>query len=539
MIVEFNKKHNLYDNLEKNLYGTKNFKNIHYNFTPVEINNEKYILSSSKNLEGYLMDYKNNIEIKIYLDNNKENNKDIDEKTIECAIMLLKNIIVFGSNNINRQTLLESNCYLDLIANLVLIKFNSSKLDYIVIDNNLDCNIDLNFSNEKKKIKYSWTNENFEQENISKSTNIKNIWLNKYINLPPIPLMIDTIKNCEPITGSAVFDTFNNFLGMVSYINCDEIVITPLIVIKKLYDYLIGNKILYLCLDVVPIKLNFNNALNKIKYKNGLLISNNFYNLILKKKKDLIKKSNDNISNDIVDLENKEKILENLSKYDNILQINNNLKNLKKGYIICDIDNYKIDDKGNIIINESNINSNDENNKLIPLKSYIWLFKNNINNRIILKNISSNNYRGDLTKILINNNEVFSINDSYVKKQINIIKITIQIETNYEDISQIGLSELKYITYNSIKLVELNEKVVEIIKNFIIKNQSKYLNIINYIFDNKYTYSNKKNIIIFNFNKKIPKIKIISREIINFDDLLYKYNSVSKQKKFLLEQFSK
>ena len=51
--------------------------------------------------------------------------------------------------------------------------------------------------------------------------------------------------------------------------------------------------------------------------------------------------------------------------------------NLKKGNIICSIDDYKINSYGNIIIGES---------KTIPFKSYIWLFKNSINNTINLKN---------------------------------------------------------------------------------------------------------------------------------------------------------
>ena len=65
MLIEFNKKPNFYDDLKNKLYDDEFEDIVRYNFTPIEICGEKYILTSSKNLEGYLMDYNKNVHIKV------------------------------------------------------------------------------------------------------------------------------------------------------------------------------------------------------------------------------------------------------------------------------------------------------------------------------------------------------------------------------------------------------------------------------------------------------------------------------------------
>jgi len=539
MIIEIVKQSNSYDNLTNKLYNKECPNTIIYNFIPVEINGEKYILTSSKNLEGYLMDYNKDVDIKIHIKNKFNNN--------ECINLKLSNIVVFGSSQEYNDDIQQNksqnqpDCYIDLITNLLLIKLNSSKLNYYEIDNNINCDEALKYNEEEIKLKYIWFDENFELRRIYKSTKILNVWNDKYINLPPIPLMKDVINTdnneLSPITGSPVFDDDDNLLGIVSYINKGEIISTPMICIKKMFDYLLGYDVLYLGINLKSIKLDFKSGLNDINYSYGLLIIDKYYNDLLSTKKNIR-----NIQKN--DYENSD--IENNHSY----KISSGYENLKKGNIICSIDNYKIDSNGNMIINiidMNEMNDNDNNDdsisrekvkkyKKIPFKSYIWLFKNSRNNTINLINITSNNYRCDLTKINNINNELV-LNDSCIKKKINLIETNISIKSNFKSISSLGLDKLKYITYNSIKLFELNEKIMEIIKKFLLENQFKYQFIISQIFNNKYTYEDKKMMLIFNFNdKRLPTIKFVSNDIINFEDLTKKYKTKKELKDFMISQ---
>ena len=538
MIIEFNKKSNFYDNLAYELYGCEINNVIYNNFIPIKLLDECYILTSSKNLEGYLIDYRDGVKIKLYIETND---------SIECEELILNNIVIFGKNT--RDTI--TNCYIDTFNNLLLIKFNSCKLNYIHIDNELSLDTDLRFDMEKIKLKYIWVDENFNTHTLNKLSKIVNTWNDKYINLPPIPYMIDIIENNNsqsgekkigtqnyPITGSGVYDSSENFIGIVSYVNLEEIIITPLVCIKKMQDYLRGENLLYLGLDLHPIKLNFSSGLNNINYSNGLFVTNNYYDNIINKKNKLernIEKIKNNYYNSDDD-EKSEKIkkLKNLIEKNKLLDYVETNKCLKKGNIICCVDNYKIDSTGYLIIS-TKVNSNNKNiYKTIPFKSYIWLFKNNYNKRLVLNNILPNNYRGDLTKLITQSNDII-INDSHIKKQINLYETNIILETKFERISSITFGELKYISYNSIKVVEITEKIIEILKDYMLINQSEHYSILNKIFNSKYTYDEKKILFILNLETDIKRIKIIPNNIKNFECLLNKYKTKSEQKNFLLE----
>ena len=576
MLIEFNKKQNFYDDLKNKLYGTEFNDKLCYNFTPIEIYGVKYILTSSKNLEGYLMDYNKNVKIKLYIK--------INDNDCECICLKLSNIVVFGSE-IEQQYINENqsssqscpDCYIDTINDLLLIKFNSSKLNYIKIYNNFNCDEDLRYDEENINLRYTWTDKHLNQQNINKTCKIINMWNYKYINLPPIPVMINIENNeCKPITGSQVFDNNDNFLGMVSYTDTDKIQIIPLISIKKICDNLLDFKTLYLGINFQPINFNFKSGLNKIDYSHGLLITNNYYDSLVNAKKKIereiqkIKRVNNITDDDLLntkylaeeikflfenknytnceqnernDIFNNHFTLHRLKKKNNSIQIDNEYSNLKMGNIICSIDGYKINSSGNMIIdeNESLIDGEREKKyKSIPVKSYIWLFKNSRNNIISLKNISQKNYRCDLINLYNENGETF-IDDSCIKKQVNIIETRIQIKTNYNSVSSLGLGELKYITYNynstSIQVVELNEKIMEIIKHFLVSNIRIYKNIINYVLNNNYTIDKNKILLLFKFNNEIsPTIKIISKNVVNYDDILNKYKTNKELKDFLISQ---
>jgi hypothetical protein len=642
MLIEFTKKKNFYDELEYKLYNNKKNQTIIYNFIPIKILQKNFILTSSKDLEGYLLDYKNNINVKLYIKNNENKDKDKDEdEDIEIIDLCLNNVISFEKNICYDENIVDgNNCFIDPICNLLLIQFNSSKLNYIEIDNNLNYNDDLRYNSEKVKLNYCWNNENLEQITYNKITDISNVWENKYVNLPSIPYIIDTIdinsdNSLIPNTGSAVYE-HNKFIGMVSYVNTYEIVITPLICIKKLSKYLYGDNLLFLGLDLCPIKLDFKLGLNKLEYENGLLIFNNFYDNILTKKNNLLKKvkkiyknneeNYDELNNKYLkesdnkdqkelnnkyleesdnkdqkelnnkyleesdnkdqkelnnkyleesDIEINNKYLEDYKKLKNnnflldifkkkdckkkrldeldeldeielleqekinneLLKLNKNLdiiintsdndRYLKKGNIICSIDDFKINNNGELIID-----NNENNFKTIPFKSYIWLFKSSIYNNLNIKVILRSNYKFDLSKIL--NNKIFMINDSHIKKQIILNDTNIILNKQYNSISTIGFSELKYITYNKIKLIEINEKIIEILKKIVIINPSKYSNVFEKIFNRRYTHQYKKILLILNFKNNKPIIKIISNNINNFDDLLNKYRTKKELKNFLI-----
>ena len=578
MIIEFTKKNNFYDKLINEIYDQKINKKICYNFIPIKICDEHYILTSSKNLEGYLIDYKDNISVNLYINNNTpsdiNNNidsdldSDTDDNTnsnnIECIELTLNNVVTFGTKLINR-----TNCYIDTINNLLLIKFNSPKLNYILIDNNLDCQNDLRYDNEKINLKYVWTDENLNLRTLIKHSKIINTWNDKYINLPPIPYMIDDNKSDSnnsnfipqlfPITGSAAYDSDNNFLGMVSYVNSQNIIITPLICIKKMYDYLLGEQILYLGIDTYPIKLDFKSGLNKIDYQNGLLITNNYYDNIIdniNKIKKKIKKINNrkNLEESNLEESNLEEINLNEINFeengilDNSLKntLNSSLensffesieydKNLKSGNIICSIDRYVVNSSGLMIIH-TNCENKKQTLKTIPIKSYIWLFKNSHNDRLVLNNILPNNYyRGNLLKLRSKNNMIV-INDSFIKKQINLNESNFILKSEYNIISTIGYNNLKYISHNNLNLIEINEKILEIMKEYITTNQTKYSHLIDKIFNNKYTYTYNKQLLLLVFEKKNLKIKMISNENQNFEDIINKYKTNKELKKFLLYQ---
>ena len=98
MLIEFIKKDNFYDNLEFDLFGNKLSKSIIYNFIPVKILEEYYILTCLKNLEGYLLDYKENINVKLYINDT-------------VKFLKLNSIISFTEKNYNSS--LKYDCYID------------------------------------------------------------------------------------------------------------------------------------------------------------------------------------------------------------------------------------------------------------------------------------------------------------------------------------------------------------------------------------------------------------------------------------------
>lgn len=349
MIIEFNKSNNYYDKLSNLLYNNNTNNVIYNNFIPIIINNEHFILTSSKNIEGYLIEYNINAHVKLYIKNKKS--------IIECMEIKINGVSILGHDDINP----DANCFIDTINNLFFLKVNFNfkmfELKFIKIKQTTNYIDELKYDKEKIQLNFNWTDHNFIKHNL-KSNDITNIWINTCVNFPPIPYIINIVEgNDKPITGSAVYDVDNNFLGMVSYINKNEIFITPLICIKKIYDYLNNEKILYLALDFLPIKFDLKNPKNIIDYQYGLMIMNKHYDNninVVNKLKKKIKKQNENVSNDNNVKQNNK--LQDLLNEQKEFEIHNCDKILRNKIIICDIDNYKIDIDEMLIINEKKIN---------------------------------------------------------------------------------------------------------------------------------------------------------------------------------------
>jgi hypothetical protein len=540
MLIQFNKKKNLYDELDERLYGNVQSFSVIYNFIPIEISKQKFILTSLKELEGYLVDYRNGIKVQIHLSENLVEEVNIDS------------VISFTEKEFNVNCLYD--CYIDSICNLLLIRYDSKNLNYIIVDGEINISNDLMFSNEFVKLNYQWFNQEFKLIDLNKDAEVELTWNKKFINLPEIPYIIDKSKNINnkniPITGSPVFSN-KKFIGMVSYLSDEQIIITPLISIKKLSKYLLAEKILYLGIDIFPVGLNFKSELNKIDYSNGIVIQNNYYDVSnlkknithqkIKNKKNVISElSNEfesyyneyDLSDKLNTSEKSEKTetSEKTNKYfmNDILYFTENYKYLKQKNIICSVDNFKIDEYGDIIL-ESKFYNDNQIYKSIPFKSYIWLFKCQNNNNLNLKIIPNHIYKINF----INNFEKINITDINLKKKINIIDSDIKLMSSLEDISVFTTSELKYIKYKNNLIIELNEYFMNFIRQLVFENRNMYLSIFEKIHNQRYTVLNKKIIISMNLNINPPNIKIING-IINFDYLIKKYKTKKELRRFII-----
>ena len=156
MLIEFIKKDNFYDYLEYELLGNKTSKSIIYNFIPVKILGEYYILTCLKNLEGYLLDYKENINVKLYIND-----------TVQ--FLKLNSIISFTEKNYNSS--LKYDCYIDSITNLILIRFKYDDFNYIEIDNYLNPETDILKNQEDILLTYYWMTNQLKNFKITKKKN--------------------------------------------------------------------------------------------------------------------------------------------------------------------------------------------------------------------------------------------------------------------------------------------------------------------------------------------------------------------------------
>lgn len=530
MLIKFILHNNLYQDLEQKLYNSHVSKSITYGFIPVKILNQFWILTCLNGLEGFLMEYRKNINITLYL----------EKETINLC---LNSIISFTEENFNPSY--NYDCYIDSMCNFILIRFNYANLNYINLDlinfdnidysnhdiksNNMDTNIDI------QTLMYSWTNYKLENTYWNKKTILKYVWDEKYLNFPPIPYIIDN-KNINPklnpITGAGLYNK-EELIGMVMFVSEFNIIIAPTICIKKISHYLEGEKNLFLGVDLFPVNFNFKSEFNNINFTNGLIIANNYYNNYLKKKKSKniynYQECNYIDNNDIKQHElEQHNLKQNIDKKNKLINITKeNAKILLKKNILCSIDNFKINSSGYLITNSKKFTN------IIPLKSYIWLYKSRLNNTLKIEYLPNNMYKINLIELT---REYLTIDDSYITKKISISKNIILLDNyhnDYNNISSITPNEIKYIRYNNKILIELNEKIIFLLKEIIKEKPYYYQNIFEKIFTQRYNFNNKKIIIGMDINDRLPILKIINNYK-NFNDIINKYNTKKELKKFIL-----
>lgn len=649
MLIEFKIKNNLYEKLENAFYGTEISNPIIYNFVPVKVFNEHWILTCSKNLEGYLIEYRENIRARLYFNNSSQ-----------TKLLQINSIISTTDEHFNSST--KYDCYVDIMSGLILIRYDSDELIYNDIGS-LDLNVhdDLDECSSIKQIKYVWTNNKLKEMSIIKTTELKFVWDEKYINLPQVPYLIDvTSINSElvPISGCGIFqiNQFDNvikltkLIGIVMYASNEQIIITPLMSIKRMFKQLDGYHILSLGIDLFPVNFNFKSEFNKINYEYGLIVGNKFYDdrtKSKKNKKNFNRKSlnisnnnhsnnhndnndnnnndnnnnDDNNNNECVDKNTKDNLahikknsnqpkksnernsiddkyqlknsyeisnegnkiyhgtnnnpyynMEDCSYYnmekclysntddcsysntDNYsysntkdnekykfgngyevihdnnlkkelgylnenLSLDKNIKYLSRKNILCSFDNFKINFDGNIIISPS---------KTIPLKSYIWLFKTH-SNLLELKYIPNHSYNINLIEL---NSDKITIDDTYIKKNVIVNETSIIINSNYNEISSFNTNEIKYIEYKNKLLIELNEDIMFLMKDYVRTKANLYASIFEKIFNFKYNNDNKKIIIGINLNDQILSLHLINGYK-NFENITKINNTNKKLKKFI------
>ena len=170
--------------------------------------------------------------------------------------------------------------------------------------------------------------------------------------------------------------------------------------------------------------------------------------------------------------------------------------------LILSIDEYPVSLTGDLLINE----------RLIPVSTYLWLFKNE--DTIKIKGISSNN----LTNIRINNeNELMSI-DCREIENIRFNHYNMKLSCELDDV--LPVSKLNFIKYNNKYLIELSEKIMQILKILIVSTDN-YDKLYDYI--NQNLFSDKKIVVLIDDNVNIKIIENIKNTTVNNLNSIIKY----------------
>lgn len=465
--------HPIYDNIQhsiKEVYDidTSYNENIIMNAVPIKYNDEYYIFANLAKLEISALS----------LTNSSYGIEYIVNEELRGNITINK---VASVHEINSKVYsYDGDCFYDEHLNIMFIKFQDIRIEYIEITFN-SFTFDNLYKLNEINIKFEWLNNLLEIKTIHSYKN-KLIFHNEFIDLPHIPIISSESKSIDelcdsdlinyPCTGATVFSDTGNFIGIVSYSDKDAIITMPLILIKRTLKYLNHKSISKIDLITYPIQ---------IKYDDDLID----YGLYYKKK---------------------------LKKYEKIHCHN----------IIMSIDDYLISSDGNLIIK----------NLEIPLTSYLWLNTNH--EKIKIKSISKNLSRNIRVckEQDIDNSIIYYINLKEEKKDITFGYYGIKINKNYK--KSFTVSELNYIKYKDKIMLELNEKIMQFLKPIIQTTDN-----LDYLYDyvikkNKY---NEKIFLILDNRLNIKLIYKINNIKIKYIGDVFKMFKTKKEVGFFIENF--
>jgi hypothetical protein len=180
--------------------------------------------------------------------------------------------------------------------------------------------------------------------------------------------------------------------------------------------------------------------------------------------------------------------LDDKSSLKNVLKITKNITDNSKisNIYIMSVDDNLISDNGNIIYNDINI----------PLKTYIWL---NMLNKI---NITYLKYED--TKFI-------------TKKKIIYLK-------KWYKISNISVSKLNYFNTKNKFIIELNEKILSIIVNYL-NNNPNYITILDKIHNDRFSILRKKILLFIKLNKNSNHHFELIEDYVSIADINEKLNT--------------
>jgi hypothetical protein len=336
--------------------------------------------------------------------------------------------------------------FYDEHTNLLFIKFQDICIKYFDLEDiKIERLLSNNYINKNIYIKYI----NHEIDNIlinhKISSNLK--FNNKFMSFPPIPyLTIDTDE--QPFKGSKIIDENNNLIGIVNNFTNNKIIITPLLNILRSLKYFEGYSIKSLFFNYKVVNMQ-TSTLENFKNRNLLLITKYYDSKI------------------------------NRNNIENIFEKNN---------IIYSINDNYFDNEGNIKFNELNI----------PIYSYLWLFMFKKVEIKFIPKIKLINVNFEEEKIILNESNF---------EDLNLKKIVINLE-KLEKINNIKISKLNYINTNDIYIFELNEKIISIIKNYMIINR-QFHSVLDKIYENRYSEKIKNILLYLRIKKNVHVIDII------------------------------
>jgi hypothetical protein len=428
------------------------------NAIPIKYNDNYWILSNLANLQISSLDLTGGTyEIK-YIVNEEVNGTIIIRKVCSLHELNLKEEVE------------DIDCFYDEHINIMFIKFQDTRIDYLDIEDNKLLNFD---EYESTNLLFSWINNSLEKNTIVSSNN-KIVFEDKFLNLPPIPYIVSSSRVINeladrpmityPCSGSSVFNNEGEFAGIVSYVTPEQIITIPLMLIRRSLKYM----------EEYPL-YKFNYELNPVKIilKNALGVEITEYGMLYKKKEE-----HEEIRN-----------------------------------VILSIDEHQITNEGELLVQK----------KSVPVSTYFWLFKKE--RSIKIKGISSTSLK-DIR--IHNSNDQMTIDCRHVEN-LRFSNYNMKLSNKYSD--ALSVSKLNFVKYKNTCLIEINEKIMQMLK-IIIMNSDIFDELYDYINENK--FSSRKIVVAMNDSLNVQIIqKIKNTAVINLDTIIKYYKTENALKKYI------